>query len=374
MCDATHPALVATLAAILVAAPAQAQAQRGDSAATSDTTLTTAFGAFVDGYYAYDFGRPRGIDRAFTTQAVRHNEFNVNLAYVEARMAGARVHGRLALQAGTSVQSNYAGEYTVGTVSGPSLVRDIQEAYAGVKVGKALWIDGGIFFSHIGMETFISRDNPTYTRSLAADYTPYYEAGVRATWQTTPALTATAVIVNGWQNITENNQDKAVGVRLDWSPASVATLSYYDFFGNETGSGRLRTLNGVGAKLSPAARITLLGNFDYGTQRRADDTGSDTWYGTALIGRVQVAPPVALSARAERYADPAQVIVKTGQPYGFRTDGASVGVDVVPAPRALWRTELRVLRSEHPVFPNRTRAAGASRDDGVAVTSLAVTF
>lgn len=363
-----------TLTALALTLGAPAARAQADSAAASDTTPRTTFGAFVDAYYAYDFGRPRAIDRAFTTQAVRHNEFNVNLAFVEAKLDGARVHGRLALQAGTSVQSNYAGEYTVGTVSGPSLARNIQEAYAGLKVGRTLWIDGGIFLSHIGMESFISRDNPTYTRSLAADYTPYYEAGVRATWQTTPALTTTAVIVNGWQNIAENNQDKAVGVRLDWSAAPAATLSYYDFFGNETGSGRLRTLNGVGARLAPTQGLTLFGNFDYGTQRRAARPGMDSWYGTALIARLQVTAPIAVSARVERYVDPAQVIVNTGKSFGFCANGASVGVDVTPAPRALWRTEVRVLGSEHPVFPNRARASGVSRDDGVAVTSLALTF
>lgn len=348
-------------------------AQQSDSTAP-DTTIHTAFSAFVDGYYAYDFGRPRNVDRAFTTQAERHNEFNVNLAYVDATLTGTRVHGRLALQAGTSVQANYAGEYTTGTVSGPSLARNLEEAYAGVKIGSALWVDGGIFFSHIGMETFISRDNPTYTRSLAAEFTPYYESGVRATWQATRALVVTAVVVNGWQNIAENNQDKAVGARFDWTAAPSATISYYDFFGNEAGSGRLRALNGVGMKLAPTLRLSLLGNFDYGTQRDAARTGTDRWYGTALIGRYRLAAPLAVSARVERYGDAHQVIVRTGEAYGFRTNGASVGVDVVPTPRALWRTELRILGSDDPVFPNRSRASGLSRDDGLAVTSLAVTF
>jgi hypothetical protein len=41
-----------------------------------------------------------------------------------------------------------------------------------------------VFFSPVGMESWMSRDNPTYTRSLVADYSPYYSAGVKATWQT----------------------------------------------------------------------------------------------------------------------------------------------------------------------------------------------
>ena len=177
--------------------------------APPDTALKVAFGGFVDTYYAYDLGRPRTLDRSFadgttfTTQPARHNEFNINLAYVEALLAGSRVHGRLALQAGTSVQSNYGAEPTLGTVSGPSLSRFIQEAYAGYRVMPSLWVDGGVFYSHMGLESWASKDNLTYTRSLVAEYSPYYSSGVRAVWQATPNLTARLDVVNGWQNISE---------------------------------------------------------------------------------------------------------------------------------------------------------------------------
>ena len=71
----------------------------------------------------------------------------------------------------------------MGTVSGPDLARNIQEAYVGYRVTDKLWIDEGIYFSHIGFESWISRDNWTYTRSLDAEFTPYYQSGVKATYQ-----------------------------------------------------------------------------------------------------------------------------------------------------------------------------------------------
>ena len=125
--------------------PAPSVSSDSSSKASLDTAVTVSYGGFVDTYYAYDFGRPKNIDRAFTTQAARHNEFNVNLAYVEAKVSGPRVRGRLALQAGTSVQSNYSGEPRIGTLSGPDLSRFIQEAVAGYAITPSLWIDGGIF-------------------------------------------------------------------------------------------------------------------------------------------------------------------------------------------------------------------------------------
>jgi hypothetical protein len=341
-----------------------------------DTAVTVSFGAFVDSYYAYDFGRPVNFDRPFTTQAVRHNEFNVNLAYIEAKVSGPRLRGRLALQAGTSVQSNYTGEPAVGTVSGPNLSRFIQEAVAGYQITPSLWVDAGIFLSHIGMEDFISKDNLTYTRSLSADFTPYYESGVKLTWQATPRLSALFTAVNGWQNISENNQDKAVGARLDYARSSSTTLSYYNFVGNEAASNRLRVFNGVGFKSGLTPALTLQGNFDYGAQQKAQNAGSSTWWSTGLIAKLQVAQVVAVSGRLERYQDPDQVIVVTGSPGGFKATTVSLGVDVTPVGpiRVLWRNELRGTWAGDAVFPNRSTTTGTAKSNTLLVTSLALTF
>jgi hypothetical protein len=240
--------------------------------AAADTALKLTFGGFVDAYYAYDVGRPRTFDRSFsggatfTTQPARHNEFNINLAYVEASLSGNRLRGRLALQAGTAVQSNYAGEPANGNISGPSLARHIQEAYAGYQVTSALWIDGGIFYSHMGMESWASKDNPTYTRSLVAEYSPYYSSGVRFVWQATPRLAAHLHVVNGWQNISETNSDKGAGIRLDFAPVSSTTISYYNLFNPEVG-GRLRVFNGAGVKYA-SGTTTMLGQLDVGASAR----------------------------------------------------------------------------------------------------------
>ena len=346
----------------------------GQAASPPDTSTTVTFSGFVDAYYAHDFGRPADFDRSFTTQPARHNEFNVNLAFIEARLVGPKVRGRLALQAGTSVQSNYAGEPTIGSVSGPSLSRLIQEAVAGVRLGRSVWIDGGIFFSHIGMESFISRDNLTYTRSLSADYTPYYESGAKLTWQPSPALTATFVVMNGWQNISENNPDKAVGGRLDFSPDSSASFSFYSFVGKEGDPGMLRILNGIGAKTIAVTGLTLQANVDYGIQNR-DNSDDSHWYSAALIAKAQPTRFVSVAGRIERYVDPDQTMIVTQNGGKFIGTMASLGLDVsLPgADKALWRNEVRGTWTGDAVFPSRS-ATGLSKHNYVVVTSLALTF
>jgi hypothetical protein len=341
--------------------------------AGQDTTRSVTVGGFVDAYYAWDVLRPPNLDRSFTTQPARHNEFNVNLAFVEMKLAGPHTRGRVSLQAGTSVQSNYAAEPRVGNISGPDLSRHIQEATAGVRVSPRLWIDGGIYLSHIGQESWISRDNPTYSRSLIADFSPYYEAGVKATWTASTKLTAQLHVLNGWQNISETNSDKALGVRLDYAASRLLALGYANFIGNEMPDSvpsRLRVFNEGFAALSHGSLGAWL-TFDHGLQARPGG-GHSTWYGAALIGRVKVSPTTAVVARVERYVDPDGVIVVTGTPSGFRVSGASFGLDVAPFAGAVWRVEARGFHSRDAIYPKHL--GGSSDGDAFFVSSLALTF
>ncbi len=361
--------LTAAIALLPIAAAAQA---------AHDTTKV-AFGGFVDSYYAYDFNHPRTLDRPFTTQAARHDEFNINLAFVEAVLSGSRVHGRFAAQFGTSVQANYASEPRLGTLSGPDVSRFIQEAYAGYQLTPALWIDAGVFFSPFGSENWISRDNWTYTRSFIADNSPYYESGVRATWQATPTLSAQLHVINGWQNISETNSDKSLGARIDYTPRSDVDFAYDAYLGNDQPDSvpsRLRVWQEAIVQVKPTSRLQLRGTFDYGVQKRpASIGGSGYWNGWAAIARYQLSGLAALGGRLERYSDPEQIIVTTGLPYGLRVAGESVNIDISPAPRILWRTELRALRAQDPIF---THGGGTvsldSRRDAFVVTSVALTF
>lgn len=357
--------------------PTMLVAQAGwPATATTDTTAKVTVGGFVDTYYAFDFNQPANLDRAFTTQAARHDEFNVNLAFVEVKLDAPRMRGRLALQTGTAVQANYANEPRKGAISGPDLARFIQEAVVGTRIASNLWIDGGIFLSHIGMEGFISRENPIYTRSLVADYSPYYESGLKATWQATSTLSALFTVVNGWQNISETNAAKSAGVRLDYSPSSATTLSYFNYGGDEALDSathrQFRFYNGVGFRRVLSPKALVMGEVDYGMQGHASGSGHSTWHGGMVTGRYEVAPTAAIVGRVERYSDRDQVILVTGVAQGLSANGASLGVDVTPQPRVAWRSELKGLLGDGAVFPKRTGSRSTS--ELFVVTSLALSF
>jgi hypothetical protein len=348
-----------------------AQATGSPNAGTS-----VAWGGFVDTYYAWDTNRPFTFDRAYTTQPARHAEFNVNLVFLEARLSASRVRGRAAVQWGTSVQANYAGEPKIGSTSGPDVSQFIQEASVGFQVSSSVWLDGGIFLSHLGPETWISRDNLTYTRSLVADFSPYYEAGVKLTWAVTPKLTAMFAVLNGWQNISAENTPPAGGVRVDWALNPKLTLSYDNFVGNAAADDaptRTRFYQDAFAQYNPG-RFKFLAVLSYGLQTKSTaEANTGTWWGGAAIARFQPSPKWAVVGRVEWYSDPHQIIVVTGVPDSFRATGASIGIDVSPVKPLLWRTEVRGFRSPSAVWPTHDESRRSSHD-AVAVTSLALSF
>lgn len=374
------PIVVSLLAAL---AMHTTQAQGADSlakmshVAPPDTAPRVRFGAFVDSYYAWDNNQPRNFDRPYTTQPARHAEFNINLAYVEAKLAAPRYRGRLALQYGTSVQANYAGEPKIGGISGPSVSQYLQEATVGYRLHPTLWVDGGIFFAHTGYEGWISRDNLTYSRSLIADFSPYYEAGVKFTWTPSPSVTAQLNVVNGWQTISNYNTPPAVGVRVDWVATPALTVSYDNFVGNvapDSAPGQIRAYHEVIAQYNPSARWQLAVAADLGTQSRSTPTGGTAvWYGASAIAKYHVSSVVAIVGRLENFDDPDRAIVVTTLPDPFQAVSASIGLDVTPVSRVQWRTEFRGFRSAHPVWPE-SRAGRLSRNDSFAVTSLSLSF
>jgi hypothetical protein len=342
-----------------------------------DTTPTIVLSGFLDGYYAWDFDRPFDFDRAYTTQPARHAEFNINLAFVQATIAGPRYRGTLAFQFGTSVVANYAGEPKIGKVSGGSASQYIQQATAGYQLSPTVWIDGGIFYAHTGYEGWVSRDNLAYSRSLIADFSPYYEAGVKLSWAATPTVAVQFDLVNGWQDISNYNTPPALGSRVDWTVSKALTLSYDNFVGNvaaDSNAARVRFYNDFIAQYNPTDRWQFAAAFDYGLQSRsASDNGTAVWYGTSVFAKYHPSSKVGIVARVERYADPSQVIVQTGLPASFETTGASIGVDINPVPRLLWRSELRGFHSDHAVWPTHT-SGKETDDDGFLVTSLALTI
>jgi hypothetical protein len=263
----------------------------------------------------------------------------------------------------------------VGLTSGANNNKLFQEAYVGKRLNEKMWLDGGIYLGHIGMESWISKNNYTYTRSLMLDYVPYYSTGLRLTTKHSSKTQTQLHLMNGWQNVSENNQDKALGFQISHQLNEAITLVYNNFAGNEKRSSlspsRLRTYNDFIFYLNLSEKWKFNYSFDVGTHGKSNLSGSDLWWATAGVLRYQFLPDQSVNFRAEHYNDRHQACVQTKSEYGFVVSGFSFNYDYDFEKNFLWRTEYRIWNSENPIYPKKLQA---SRTDSILVSSIAFSF
>ncbi len=328
------------------------------------------YDAFLDTYYAYDTNRPKNNERQFTTQPERHNEPSINLAHVGASLQTAGTRGRLAFQAGNSVEKN-----TANYVDEKNWARYIQESYIGKKIGEKTWIDAGIFLGNIGAESWISKDNYTYTRALNLDYVPYYSAGLRLEHNLTDREVIQLQVLNGWQNMNENNHAKALGMQYKKFVNEKTTFTYNNFFGDEAIVSRLnrfRAYHNFILKYEASKVWQYLAAFDLGHQAQQKNNGVDVWYAATLTVRRVLTETRAIATRFEHYNDSHQANVVTRSQHGFNVLGASTNFDQKFGEKILWRSEVRGFYSRDKVYPGST--LNRNRWDGIFVTSLALSM
>ncbi|TGK36021.1 porin [Leptospira gomenensis] len=313
------------------------------------------FGFFTDFYYAHNPYRGSSRENRYLTQPSRWDEFNVNLAYVDAKIENDRYRGRVALQFGTSVNANYKNEPNSDQNSNQFSVRNIQEAYAGIRLWKNLWMDAGIYFGNIGLESWISHSNWNYTRALALDYVPYYSSGIRFSYRYSDKLSFQLHLMNGWSNIVETNRDKAIGTQIEYKIADRLKIVHNTFVGNEAPDRerrQTRYYNNLIIQYELSEYFILAISGDAGIQR-VPDPGVNAyrqWYIGTFWMTWKPVETFRTSVRLERMYDPDQTIIQTGTKNGFLTSGATLGFDYIPDENSMIRLEGRYFRSYDPVF------------------------
>lgn len=330
------------------------------------------FSGYLETYYSYDFNKPADHNRpAFIYSHNRADEVNLNLGFIKAAYESSSIRANLALMAGTYTNANLAAE--------PGVLKNIFEANAGVKLSKTenLWIDAGIFSSHIGFESAVSKDCWVLTRNISSENTPYYESGAKITYGTKDGkLTATLLYLNGWQRITrQNGNDKpAGGLQLTWKPNSKITVNYSNYLGTE-GADSVRVnrfyhnIYGI-FQLSDKFGLTL--GLDYGTQQQSKENQSkNEVFSPVAIAQYKFAERWAVAGRFEYYEDKNGIFISTGTPNGFKTKGYSLNVDYSPIPNAVIRLEGKTYDSKDKIFARENNSVNANT---TLTASIAVSF
>ena len=345
------------------------------------TTGTIAYGqeetkikvtGYLETYFGYDFNKPTDNNRpGFIYSHNRHNEINLNLGFIKGSYENGNIRANLAVMAGTYANANLAAESGV--------LKNIFEANAGIKLSKSanLWLDAGIFSSHIGFESAIAKDCWVLTRNISSENTPYYESGAKITYGTNDGkCTATALYLNGWQRMTRQNGNSqpAGGLQLTWKPSPQITVNYSNYLGTE-GADSVRVQrfyhNVYGIfQLTNKFGVTL--GFDYGTQKKAKGSDDNNEVLSPIaIAQYRINPKFAVAGRVEYYEDRNGVFISTGTPNGFKTTGYSLNLDYAPISNAVLRLEGKVYDSKDKIF---TRDLSTVTHNAALTASIAVSF
>lgn len=327
---------------------------------------------YVETYYGYDFNKPADNNRpGFIYSHNRHNEVNLNLGFIKGAYDNGTARANLALMTGTYANANLASE--------PGVLKNIFEANAGLNLSKTsnLWIDAGIFASHIGFESAISKDCWVLTRNIASDNTPYYESGAKITYVTSDnKFTIAGLYLNGWQRITRlsGNSQPAGGIQLTFKPTERIVLNYSNYIGTdgEDAVQVRRFYNNFYGIFQPTDKLGLIAGFDYGTQQVANGSKeTNVVLSPVAIARYKISPKWAIAGRFEYYQDVSGIIIATGTPEGFKTTGYSMNLDYSPVSNAVLRFEGKVFDSKDVIFLRQGIAVNMSSS---VTASIAVSF
>lgn len=336
-----------------------------------DTALT--FNGYAETYYSYDFNKPiNNTKPPFIYSYNKNNEVSVNLAFVKGSYNTDSVRANLAIAAGSYMNANYASE--------PSVLNNIYESNVGLKLSNKnnLWLDAGVFSSHIGFESAVGKDNWTLTRSIGADNTPYYETGAKIGYTSeNDVWFVSALVLNGWQHIrrVEGNSSPSFGTQVTYKPSAKVTLNWSTFIGNDKPDDvkKMRYFNDFYGIFQLNNEFSTIFGFDIGAeQKNKGSSAMNTWVNPSIILKYTPTAKTAIAIRAEYYDDNNGVIIATGTPNGFKTWGFSTNFDYNITNNIVWRVEARTLSSKDSIFIKNNN--NIANNNAFVTTALAISF
>jgi hypothetical protein len=328
-----------------------------------DAPKPIAIHGFIDAYYAWNGNDPASHESFVTgtgSTAKRANEFNLNLAEVDVTRDAQPVGFRLSLITGNGADVIHGSE--------PQGYRFIYQASILYKPSDRLTLEAGIYPSHIGFEGFFSKDNWSYTRGWLAEFSPYYQTGIRANYAFSPHWSGEIHVLNGWQNIADNNDAKAIGGKVAYANGRL-TASLNTFDGPELPGDdkHWRHFGDLIATFNATPSLSVGGSLDRGRQELPDRPAAN-WFGIAAYGRYAFDQRRAVAVRVERFSDPENGITGTPQ----KLAEATLTYEYRPAPNLILKIEGRRDHSTASVFTSGTN--GSSRDETIVVIGAVATF
>jgi hypothetical protein len=261
-----------------------------------------AFSGFIDTYYDYNFNNPPSQKNGLRNFDINHNQFSLNLLEIAMERQPDPFGFRVDFNFGDTAKLVHSTE-----PGGADLYQFLQQAYASYKVpmGKGLTVDLGKFVTPLGTEVIETKDNWNYSRSLLFSWAvPYYHFGTRLRYPFSDKFSVAGYVVNGWNNVVDNNGGKTYGIQVALNPTKKLSIVQNYMTGPEQNhnSSDWRHVSDTTVTYAVTSSLSLMANYDYGMDRVLGERVR--WQGIAGYARLQVTPWFAIAPRLEWFADP----------------------------------------------------------------------
>lgn len=295
------------------------------------------------------------------------------------------IDGKLENGVGYKVDFMYGHDAAVVNATedfAPAAAKDLQFNLQQAYMNMACPLTGsnlslGKFVTPFGVEVMEAKDNFNISRGLLFGYAvPFSHTGLKADRGFADGkVTATLGLVNGWDNMQDNNTSKTGIAQVGTTMLPMTSVILGGAYGAEQRSptstdprstqGNMRGLIDAIVKVTPTDKLTLIANYDLGEEKIYSDTTTVTnmdqvtarYSGLGLHANYQLNDMLSVAGRWEEFSDDGKNLTKTGIEQLLHSETLTVQAK---KDGVIYRLEYRADHSSQYVFKN---------DEGMSVKS-----
>ena len=253
------------------------------------TSLGFKISGAVEASYTQNFNNPQtNVNqlRIFDTQANSFVPQVAQIVFEKTAVASGSTADRVGFRARLNfgAQSRFSRARTNFQPGTDNNEVDFQELYAEyiAPIGNGLKIQAGKINTLIGYEGINSWENPNFSRTFMFGLgQAFTTTGIRFTYPINSWATAAIGLINGWDNIEDNNRGKSFEWKVDLTPHEKFGVAFYGSYGAEQSNGNAYA-GGAGAGVCSAANTSNGTAFPNTGQAGCDPTGKRTAVGAII--------------------------------------------------------------------------------------------
>lgn len=278
----------------------------------------------VDAYYSYNLNHPASGFNTLRNFDSKANQFSLNMAEFSLYQDADPIGFRLDLGFGRAWDLFSAAE-----PGGRDINRFFPQAYVSLKPKSwgGFQFDFGKFYTSVGGE--LTENNYTWHYGRGYMYTngPYYHMGARMSKPLSETFTVGFQLVNGWNNVEDNNTGKTMGFNAAWTPNEKVSVLFNSYTGPEKNGPSMGPAynpnNNQGWRgiyeglinFSPTSWWTGYLDYYYGQEKQAFENGGPTatWQAAGFSSKFSLNKHHAFAVRYEWFDDGAGFPTGYGQ-------------------------------------------------------------